>query len=179
MDWSPEEEREWVRRASSGEMPALERLFNEYKGMVFAVGISVCGNAPDADEVVQESFLRAFRSIREWRGDGRFSTWIYSVALRTALNWKERFVKRRLPPARAGTDAAASDLDRQEAVEALGAAIRQLPLQQRLTVTLRHLRRMSLEEIAQTQGVAVGTVKSNLHHAVFKLREILQERATP
>lgn len=177
MTLSPEVERDWVRRAAGGDLAAMEMLYNEHKGMVFAVGLSVCGNAADADEVVQESFLRAFRSLGDWRGDARFSTWIYAIGLRTALNWKTRFVKRPPPPRRDEAETPESDLERQEAVDALMAAIQELPLQQRLTLTLKHLRKLSLEQIAQIQGVVVGTVKSNLHHAIAKLRDLLEERA--
>jgi RNA polymerase sigma-70 factor (ECF subfamily) len=177
MTLSPEVERDWVRRASSGSLEAMEMLFNEHKGMVFAVGLSVCGNASDADEVVQESFLRAFRSLGDWRGDARFSTWIYSIAVRTALNWKTRFLRRPAPPSREEAETPPSDAERQEAIDALMAAIQELPLQQRLALTLKHLRQMSLEQIAEAQGIAVGTVKSNLHHAVAKLRDLLEEGA--
>jgi len=177
MTLSPEVERDWVRRAAGGELAAQEMLFNEHKGMVFAVGLSICGNAADADEVVQESFLRAFRSLADWRGDARFSTWIYSIAVRTALNWKTRFVKRPPPPPRDEAETPPPELEREEAVAALMAAIEELPLQQRLALTLKHLRRLSLEEVAELQGIAVGTVKSNLHHAVAKLRDLLEARA--
>jgi RNA polymerase sigma-70 factor (ECF subfamily) len=170
-------ERDWVRKASSGDLEAMEILYNEHKGMAFAVGLSVCGNGADADEVVQETFLRAFRSLSGWRSESKFSTWIYSIALRTALNWKTRFVKRPAPPSRDEAETPPSEIERQEAVDGLMSAIEQLPLQQRLTLTLKHLRKLSLEQIAEIQGVAVGTVKSNLHHAVAKLRDLLEERA--
>ncbi len=178
MTLLPEVERDWVRKASSGDVEAMEILYNEHKGVAFAVGLSVCGNAADADEVVQETFLRAFRSLSGWRNESKFSTWIYSIGLRTALNWRARFVKRPPPPVRPEAETPASDLERQEAVAGLMAAIDQLPLQQKLTLTLKHLRRLSLEQIAELQGVAVGTVKSNLHHAIAKLRDLLEEEAT-
>ncbi len=177
MTLSPEVERDRVMRAAGGDLAAMEILYNEHKGMVFAVGLSVCGNAADADEVVQETFLRAFRSLGDWRGDSRFATWIYSVAMRAALNWKSRFVRRPSPPPRDEAETPEPEAERREAVDALLAAIELLPVQQRLTLTLKHLRRMSLEQIAEIQGVVVGTVKSNLHHAVAKLRDLLEERA--
>ena len=167
-----------IERARNGDLEAMRALYEEHRNLVYAVGLSVCGNGPDADEVVQESFLRAFRSLAEWRGEGKISTWLYAIALRTALNWKRRFL--RTPPA--GTEPAAVEapeeaVNRAESAEALRGAIRDLPLQQRLVLTLRHLDGRSLAEIAAIQGCAVGTVKSNLHHAMFKLKEALDGEA--
>jgi RNA polymerase sigma-70 factor (ECF subfamily) len=171
----PQEESRTARAAAGGDLAAMEALFNEHKGMVFAVGLSVCGNAPDADEVVQEAFLRAFRSLDDWRGDSRFSTWLYMIAMRTALNWKTRFVQKpRLEAPEPSTAPDPGAADREEQLAALTGAIAKLPLQQRLVVTLRHVRGLSLAQIADVQGCALGTVKSNLHHAIVRLREILE-----
>ncbi len=169
-------ETDLVRRAAGGDLAAMEVLYNENKSMVFAVGLSVCGNAPDADEVVQESFLRAFRSLSDWRGDARFSTWLYAIGMRTALNWKARFNRPAPLAPEASTDAIDS-AERDEQIAALTDAINRLPLQQRLVVTLKHIRGLSLAEIAGIQQCAVGTVKSNLHHAINKLRDLLEKTA--
>jgi RNA polymerase sigma-70 factor (ECF subfamily) len=166
-----------VRRAIDGDLAAMEALYNRHKSMVFAVGLSVCGNAPDADEVVQEGFLRAFRSLADWRGDSRFSTWLYAIAMRTALNWKTRF-NRAAPESPEPVGGPDDSAERAEQLDALTRAIANLPLQQRLVITLKHIRGLSLAEIADVQQCAIGTVKSNLHHAIHRLRELL-ERAAP
>jgi RNA polymerase sigma-70 factor (ECF subfamily) len=163
-----------IEAARNGDLEAMKVLYEEHRDLVYAVGLSVCGNRPDADEVVQESFLRAFRSMVEWRGEGKFSTWLYAIALRTALNWKRRFHRAPRPAAAPqGPEAPDEAIDRAEAAEELRRAIRELPLQQRLVLTLRHLDGRSMAEIAEIQGCAVGTVKSNLHHAMAKLKEAL------
>ena len=169
-------ETDLVRRAAGGDLAAMEILYNENKSMVFAVGLSVCGNAPDADEVVQESFLRAFRSLTDWRGDARFSTWLYAIAMRASLNWKTRFNRPALLAPEGSTESDDS-AERDEQIAALTDAINRLPLQQRLVVTLKHIRGLSLAEIADIQQCAVGTVKSNLHHAIHKLRELMEKTA--
>lgn len=160
-----------LRRAAEGDLEAMERLYNRYKTMAFAVGMAVCGNPSDADDVVQETFLRAFRKLDQWRGDSQFGTWLYAVALRTAQNWKTRFVHRKTalpPPAEVAAPPASAD-DRAEERELLMNAVRELPDQQRLTLLLKHLRGLSIREIAALQGCAEGTVKANLHHAVTAL----------
>jgi RNA polymerase sigma-70 factor (ECF subfamily) len=162
-------EADLVREARAGRLGALESLYESHRTMVYAVALGVCGNGPDADEVLQETFLRAFRSLADWRGEGKLSTWLYSIALRTALNWRRRFFPR--PPAARPPEEAPDPGDaamEAESAEALKRAISQLPPQQRIVLTLRHLRGLSLAEIAELQGCALGTVKSNLHHAIAR-----------
>jgi len=170
-------ETDLVRLAAAGDLPAMEILYNDNKSMVFAVGLSVCGNAPDADEVVQETFLRAFRSLSDWRGDAKFSTWVYSIAMRASLNWKSRFNRPALLTPEPTTESSDSGAERDEQLAALTHAISQLPLQQRLVVTLKHMKGLSVAQIAEIQQCAVGTVKSNLHHGVAKLRDLLERTA--
>ena len=161
-----------VEAARRGDLKAMEALYDEHRDMVYAVGLSVTGNAADADEVLQETFLRAFRSLADWRGDAKLGTWLYSIALRTALNWKSRFLRR--PDVNAGEPEPVPDpAERAETLTALNGEIAKLPVQQRLVLTLKHLRGLSLAEIAEVQGCAVGTVKSNLHHAMAKLKSAL------
>lgn len=160
-------ERECIRRAAGGDLDAMETIYTEYRTMAYAVGMAVCGNGSDADDVVQETFLRAFRSLGQWRGESSFRTWLYSVALRTAQNWKTRFVHRRAVPAAA---VAAGPVESREDEHArLLAAIQELPEQQRVTLLLKHFRGLTIREIAELQGSAEGTVKANLHHAVAAL----------
>lgn len=169
-------EAESIRLAQGGSLAAMESLYEAHRSMVYAVALGVCGNGPDADEVLQETFLRAFRSLSGWRGEGRFSTWLYAIAHRTALNWRRRFFPKPhpapLPEAADPPDAVVEA----ESSEELKRAIDRLPPQQRIVLTLRHLRGLSLAEIAELQGCAVGTVKSNLHHAVARLKEALARR---
>jgi len=160
----------WVEQSRRGDRSAMERLFEVYRSMVFAVGLSICGNPEDADDVVQETFLRAFRSLGEWRGDSKFSTWLYTIARRVAIDWAAR-VRRR--PRLSSAAGQLADSDHGERVRRVLDTLKQLPEQQRLTLTLRHFRAMSIADIAEAQKCAEGTVKANLHFAVKRLRELL------
>jgi RNA polymerase sigma-70 factor (ECF subfamily) len=169
-------EGETIRAAQSGSLAAMELLYEAHRTMAYAVALGVVGNRTDADEVLQETFLRAFRSLAAWRGEGRFSTWIYSIALRTAINWRRRLAPRPDPRVQEEAPGPAEALECRESSDQLKRAIAALPPQQRIVLTLRHLRGLSLLEIAELQGCALGTVKSNLHHAIAKLKEALAER---
>ena len=173
-------EAESIRQAQSGSLGAMEALYESHRSMVYAVALGVCGNRPDADEVLQETFLRAFRSLSAWRGEGKFSTWLYSIAVRTAINWRRRFFPRRPAPLTSEEEASdpADALVEAESSEELRRAVEKLPPQQRIVLTLRHVRGLSLAEIAELQSCAVGTVKSNLHHAIARLKEALADRST-
>jgi len=170
-------EAELVREARGGSLAAMESLYEAHRSMVYAVGLGVCGNGPDADEVMQETFMRAFRSLAAWRGEGKFSTWLYSIAFRTALNWRRRFFPRPPPsrPPEEVPDPGDAAMEA-ESAEALKRAIGRLPPQQRIVLTLRHVRGLGLAEIAELQGCALGTVKSNLHHAIARMKETLADR---
>ena len=143
----PRAEVECIRRAAEGDLDAMETIYSGYKTMAYAVGMAVCGNASDADDVVQETFLRAFRNLGQWRGDSSFRTWVYSVALRTAQNWRSRFVRRRAVPMAAAVHDRPPGEAREEH-EALLSAIQDLPEKQRLVLMLKHLRGLSIREIA-------------------------------
>jgi RNA polymerase sigma-70 factor, ECF subfamily len=163
-------ERDRIRRAADGDLEAMEKIYSEHRTMAYAVGMAVCKNATDADDVVQETFLRAFRSLAQWRAESPFRSWLYAVALRTAQNWKSRFVNRRvIPSAAVGAGISAPEAPRDDEHARVLAAVRELPEQQRLTLLLKHLRGFSVREIAELQGCAEGTVKANLHHAVQNL----------
>lgn len=167
-------EAELIREARTGSLSALETLYEAHRQMVYAVALGICGNGPDADEVLQETFLRAFRSLGDWRGEGRFSSWLYAIAYRTGINWRRRFLPR--PPVPPAPEAAPDPGDaaiEAEMTDALKREIARLPRQQRIVLTLRHLRGLSLAEIADLQGCALGTVKSNLHHAIARLKGLL------
>lgn len=165
-----------VAAARAGSLAAFESLYDRHRSMVFAVALGVCGNGPDADEVLQETFLRAFRSLGAWRGEGRISSWLYSIAVRTAINWRSRFMTKQVVPPRAETHDPAVEAEEAEESRALTRAIAGLPPQQRIVLTLRHVRGLSLAEIAELQECAIGTVKSNLHHAVARLKESFGRR---
>jgi RNA polymerase sigma-70 factor (ECF subfamily) len=160
-------DRELVDRARRGDRAAMGELFERHRALAYSVGLSILGNPADADEVVQETFLRAFRKLGEWRGEGRLSTWLYTIASRVSLD----LARNKNAPTgllRGEREGVGGD-----EVERLLAAIRELPEQQRVTIILRHFRAMPIADIAEAQGCAEGTVKANLHWAILRLREIL------
>ena len=159
-----------------------------HEDRVYNVALRMSGNAEDAADLTQECFLRAFTSLRSFRGEAAFSTWLYRIAVNVCLDQLKRRARRREAEPRAeggenadplagvadqGADVHASAL-RRERQEAVQAAISSLPEHQRTTLVLYDLEGFSYEQIAQLSGTSLGTVKSRLNRARLALKSRLE-----
>ena len=172
---------EFVARLRTGDRRAFEDLVRTQQHRVYGLALRMLGNAAEAQDVAQEVFIRAHRSMAEFRGDARLSTWLYTIASRLCLNrlaGSERRLTRhgeetlvRLPDGRPGPDEA---LERGELEEALHRAIAELDEERRVVVVLRDVEGLAYEEIAEILDLPVGTVRSRLHRARLDLKEKLE-----
>jgi RNA polymerase sigma-70 factor (ECF subfamily) len=170
------EEREVVRACQRGDREAFDRLVERYQRNVYRLCYRYVGHHEDANDLAQEVFLRAWRSMGRFRGDSAFSTWLYRIAVNACLN--HRAVRRpptqdlpdTLPDPARGALSRAEDEDEARRVRG---AIAQLPERQRATLILKLYHDLSHEEVAQALGSSVGTVKSNLFHALGNMRRLL------
>jgi RNA polymerase sigma-70 factor, ECF subfamily len=152
-----------------------------YQHRVFGVALRMLGNRAEAEDIAQETFLRAHRAVAEFRGEARLGTWLYAIASRLCLNRLASAPRRlerpddatllRLP---AATVDAASALERRELEAALQQAIAELPEERRIVVILRDLEGLAYEEIAAALGLELGTVRSRLHRARHDLKAKLE-----
>jgi RNA polymerase sigma-70 factor (ECF subfamily) len=169
-------ERETVAACRRGEREAFDRLVERHQRDVYRLCYRYMGNHEDANDLAQEAFVRAWRSIGRFRGDSAFSTWLYRIAVNACLNHRAA----RKPPAQelseSVADPARGALDRAESAadaRRVREAISRLPEKQRATVILKVFHELTHEEVAQALGSSVGTVKSNLFHALSNLRRLL------
>jgi RNA polymerase sigma-70 factor (ECF subfamily) len=169
-------ERELVRAGQRGDREAFDRLVERYQRSVYHLCYRYTGGHEDANDLAQETFLRAWRSIGRFRGDSAFSTWLYRIAVNACLNHR---AVRRLPTQEV-TEAlpdpsrgALSRVEGEEEAERVRGAIADLPEKQRATLILKVYHELSHEEVARALGSSVGTVKSNLFHALANLRRRL------
>ena len=169
-----------VRACQRGDREAFDRLVERHQRDVYRLCYRYVGGHEDANDLAQEVFLRAWRSIGRFRGDSAFSTWLYRIAVNACLN--HRALKRlptqelteELPdPARGALSRAEADEDARR----VRGAIAQLPERQRATLILKLYHDLSHEEVARALGSSVGTVKSNLFHALANLRRRLGAEA--
>ena len=190
---------ELVARAQDGDQTAFEALVRQYQGKAYAIAYNMCsGDSEEARELTQEAFLRAFRSLKDFRGKSSFYTWFYRILINTCFDSRRRrsrlekifsFWRRdkhekvlsdeidaQYPDPKEYTNPMAALSNKQ-----LGHEIRQalasLPEKQRMVFQLKVLHGMRIHEIAKIMGSAEGTVKSHLFRATQFMREALKEWA--
>lgn len=171
-----------VSAAAAGSREAFDALVVRHQRAVYHLCRRYAANHEEAADLAQDVFVRAFRNLRQFRGESAFKTWLHRIAVNVCLNRVSARAPRldRMEPLEAldVTSAATGNRDdglvREEQARAVRAAIAKLPPKQRATLILRVYQEMSHEEIARVLGSSVGACKANLFHALKKLRELLK-----
>jgi RNA polymerase sigma-70 factor (ECF subfamily) len=173
-----------VERCLAGDEEACEALVRQYQDRVFAIIYRIIGEADRVEDIAQEVFLRAFRSLKKFRGGSSFYTWLYRITVNTTLNAlrsrhrsKETFledVEALQPPVDLGAGPA-EETEQRQLAQRVKEAIGQLEEQYRAIVYLREIEGLSYEEIAKVVALPVGTVKSRLFRARQHLKELLKD----
>lgn len=162
------EMRRWVRRAQEGDVDAFERLYRSLKGRIFALCLRMTADEQEAEERLQDTFVKAWERLHQFRGDARFSTWLHRVAVNVILE------ARRSASRRAGRELTSDRLEAygHAAVRSLPGtrvdlerAIAGLPDGARKVLVLRDVHGYPYQEIAEITGVTLGTVKAQIHRA--------------
>ncbi|MBL7941028.1 MAG: sigma-70 family RNA polymerase sigma factor [Flavobacteriales bacterium] len=172
------EDHQAIPLAIAGDQRAFGVLIGRYKHMVYTVARRVLRNDMDAEEVTQDTFVKAFRRLSEFQGSGKFSTWLYSIAYRTAIsalrNRKEHNTSTEDLQATGrdpSQDPAPFTNDRKAVLEW---ALSTLPAEDAGLMTMFYLEELSVEEIVTISGLGASNVKVRLHRSRKKLFEVLQ-----
>ncbi len=168
----------WVARAQAGNSEAFEHLVRRHQRGVYAFCRRLTGNHDEADDIAQEAFVRAYRSMARFRGESRFGTWLRQIALnlvRSRARKQRRFPTSALDPDTLPSRMAPGSEDPLGS-RRLQAAVRDLPEKQRHTLVLKIYEEMTHAEVACLMGCTIGTVKANLFHALRHLRRQLGGR---
>ena len=168
-----------VQRAKAGDAAAFEELVNRYQNNVYRLALRMCGNAHDAEEVAQEAFVAAWRGLPSFRGESKFSSWLYQLTSNAAVDFLRREKRHRnTTPVEEQLELAADrtpqqDAETSEMRENLQKALLALTPEHRQIFLLRQMEQLSYEEIGQLLQLESGTVKSRLNRAKKQLRQIL------
>jgi RNA polymerase sigma-70 factor (ECF subfamily) len=173
-----EAEREAIEACRRGEREAFDRLVERYQRDVYRLCYRYVNDHEDANDLAQEVFIKAWRAIGRFRGESAFSTWLYRIAVNACLNFRalRRPLTQELPETLTDPDPlAAARVESDDEARRVRAAVGRLPEKQRATLILKIYHELTHEEVAEILGSTVGTVKSNLFHALGNLRRLVVE----
>lgn len=178
-------DQELVQEVRNGKREAFTELMRRYQERVYWVARRIVGNHEDADDVVQETFIKAYTGLGDFRGDASFFTWLYRIAVNLSLNTiRKRQVLNYLRDSPLLSRIFSLEDDPHQIVEArelesrLERAISLLPEKQRSVFILRYYEDLSYEEIAQILKTSVGGLKANYFHALKKVQQYLRDETT-
>ena len=178
-------DRELMLRLAAGDKDALAPLMERHHGRLYRVALGYLRDPDLALDVVQETFVKAYQNASRWDGRAEVAPWLMRIAVNQSIDQSRRNRRRSAAeePLPEGDHAAQLTVgeaapDRRvfgrEVGERIDAALARLPAKQRAVFVLRHCEEMTLEEIAESLGMRLGTVKSALHRAVRALRVRLE-----
>jgi RNA polymerase sigma-70 factor (ECF subfamily) len=171
-----EDDREAILACQRGDRAAFDRLVERHQREIYRLCFRYVNNHEDANDLAQDSFVKAYKAIGRFRGDSAFSTWLYRIAVNTCLNFRSarRIAQEELSETLADPGApVVQTMQEREQSEQVREAVARLPEKQRATLILKVYHDLTHEEVAGILGSSVGTVKANLFHAVGNLRKML------
>ena len=175
-------EAELIDRILKGEWRNFAILVDKYEAKVFNYVNYLMNNQEDAEEIVQDTFVKAYRSLSQFRGDASFSTWLIRIAHRNCLTHFRKKVPQKVSidnvtpsDSKQVVDLPSNQLDLDDRRQVLGRALSQLKPDERSVITLFYYQELSLQEICDVTALTLSNVKILLHRSRKKLLDILKE----
>lgn len=165
-----------IDRILDGEQAVYANLVNQYKKYVFTISYRILQNHMDAEEASQDTFVKAFRGLRSFSRQSKFSTWLYRIAFNTAISFKRKHrvqfqsIEHTARHAREDENLP----EKQDKKRYIDQALAKLNEADRTALTLFYLQEFSLEEIAEITNIPVNTTKVRIHRARLRLAEALK-----
>ena len=182
----PSSDEELVARSMGGDLDSFNQLVLRWERPIYALAYRVIGREEDARDVAQETFLRAFRALKGFKGQAKFSSWLYRITLNLCRDWIRR--ERRTPVAQmpegidivelAGEETPSESLEdlvgRRQLGRAVSKAMATLPEEQRTAIILKEYHGLTFQEIADLLDCPLSTVKTRLYQGLSVVRKQLQ-----
>jgi RNA polymerase sigma-70 factor (ECF subfamily) len=183
----PSTDEELVARSRGGDLDSFNQLVVRWERPIYALAYRVIGREEDARDVAQEAFLRAFRALGGFKGEAKFSSWLYRITLNLCRDWIRR--ERRTPVSQApegvdlielAAEATPSEtiedlVSRKELGRAVAKALSTLPEEQRTAIILKEYHGLTFQEIADLLDCPLSTVKTRLYQGLSVVRRQLQQ----
>jgi len=180
---------ELVARATAGDLDSFNQLVSRWERPIYALAYRTLGREEEARDVVQDAFLRAFRGLKGFKGEAKFSSWLYRITLNLCRDWIRK--ERRAPLVQVpegddsmnlaeqmpSPDESVEDLvSRREMSRAVSLAMAELPEEQRTAIMLKEYQGLTFQEIAELLDCPLSTVKTRLYQGLSVLRRRLERR---
>ena len=181
------DDRRLIAASLEGDPAAFGELVRRYQDRLYNTVYRLLDNADDAQDVVQDAFVNAYQSLDGFKGDSQFFTWLYRIAVNTAISHKR---KQRLtlsidsgrngerqvePPDDSDASRPEHALERAEEERRVQQALNRLSAEHRAVLILKDMEGQKYEAMAEILGVPIGTIRSRLHRARTELRELLEQ----
>ncbi len=180
-------DQDYIEQIRAGNVNAYAMLVTKYKDMMFTLALRMVGNREDAEEVAQDTFVKAYRALDTFKGTSKFSTWLYRIVYNTSLDYIKKS-KRVILSEHIDTihesdigsmQDALSYIEAKEKKETIEKALMQLPEEERVFLTLFYFEELSLKEISEIVKLSYENVKIKLHRSRKKLYHILKNVVEP
>ena len=180
-------DQDYIEQIRAGNVNAYAMLVTKYKAMTFTLALRVVGNREEAEEVAQDTFVKAYKALDTFKGTSKFSTWLYRIVYNTSLDYvkkKKRVVLSEhideINESDIGTmQDAMSYLEAKEKKQMIESALSKLPEEERVLLTLFYFEELSLKEISEIVKISYDNVKIKLHRSRKKLYHILKNVVEP
>lgn len=179
-----------IERVQAGNMAAFDALIRKYRERLYSVIYNMTSNAEDAADLTQDSFIKAFRSIHNFKGNSSFYTWLYRIGINTTISFINKNKLRRFfsfdkiqeeGANKEVVDALVGDNDTEKSTllkelqEKLNEALQILSISHRTVIVLYEIEGLSHQEVADIMGCSEGTVRSRLYYAKQQLQGLLKD----
>jgi RNA polymerase sigma-70 factor (ECF subfamily) len=178
------EETEMISRCQQGDQEALKEIYDKYHKKVYRIAYGVVRQREDALDIVQEVFIKLFRSIKNFKGRSHFYTYLYRMVMNTAIDHSRKVGKRFIQSLDEEGSFEPSDgvekgperiLLQKELEERVKLAMDKLPAEQKAAIIFRDVEGLSYQEMAEAMGCSIGTVMSRLHYGRKRIQELLKD----
>lgn len=180
-------DQDYIEQIRSGNVNAYAALVTKYKSMIFTLAVRMVGNREDAEEVAQDTFVKAYKALNTFKGTSKFSTWLYRIVYNTSLDYikkNKRIILSdhidEINEADIGSmQNALTYIEAKEKKQMIEKALLQLPEEERVLLTLFYFEELSLKEISEIVKISYDNVKIKLHRSRKKLYHILKNVVEP
>lgn len=177
------DEKEIIDKILKGDLESYSLLIKEYENNIYSLCLSILKNVDDALDLTQEAFLIAFENIKNFKGESKFSTWLYRIAYNLCINFKKKRGEvfnldnneEMSIEIEDKTSSLWEEIEKEERIKIINEGLKRIKDSDRLIIELRDIKGLSYEEISKILSLPMGTIKSRLFRARENLKKVVED----